>query len=44
VSEAGLLRERVRGRLMLLRTNMAPAHWRQLRIWLRHKAAPFRVG
>ncbi len=29
-----------RRRLMLLRTNMAPAHWRLLRIWLRHKAAP----
>ena len=29
-----------RRRLMLLRANMAPVHWRLLRIWLRHKAAP----
>ncbi len=30
---------RVRWRLMLLRTNMLPSHWRPLRIWLRHKSA-----
>ncbi|WP_350338126.1 protein YgfX [Thauera linaloolentis] len=30
---------RPRRRLMLLRANMAAAHWRPLRIWLRHKAA-----
>ena len=27
-------------RLMLLRGNMAAPHWRLLRVWLRHKAAP----
>lgn len=33
---------RTRLRLMLLRANLPPSHWRPLRIWLRHKAAPFR--
>lgn len=32
---------RARRRLMLLPTNMSSSHWRPLRIWLRHKAAPF---
>lgn len=37
-------RGRVRERLMLSRANVAPSHWRLLRIWLRHKAAPVDVA
>ena len=40
VSEVAPPFRRTRGRLMLLRANVFPQHWRPLRIWLRHKAAP----
>ncbi|WP_068634639.1 protein YgfX [Thauera butanivorans] len=40
VAESGASPERLQRRLMLLRANMAPVHWRLLRMWLRHKAAP----
>ena len=35
-------RERVRQRLMLVRTNTPSRQWRALRIWLRHKSALLR--